>query len=101
MSIEIGQRYVNYLLNKPFIDGNLFYMMAAYNGGPSNLLRWEKTAKYDNDPLLFIEVIPSAETRIYIERVMANYWIYNVKFNLPNPTLQQVAEGHWPVLPRD
>ncbi len=101
VSIEIGQRYVNYLLNKPFIDGNLFYMMAAYNGGPSNLLRWEKTAKYGNDPLLFIEVIPSAETRIYIERVMANYWIYNMKFNLPNPTLQQVAEGRWPVLPRD
>ncbi len=101
ISIELGQRYVNYLLNKPFINGNLFYMMAAYNGGPSNLIRWEKTANYNNDPLLFIEVIPSAETRIYIERVMANYWIYNMRFDLPNPTLQQVAEGNWPILEKD
>ena len=97
-NLDLGQQYVDYLMSKPFIDGNLFYMMAAYNGGPSNMLKWKKEAKYKNDPLMFIEVIPSAETRIYIERVMANYWIYNFRFGLPNPTLQQVAEGKWPLL---
>ena len=101
VSLDLGQRYVNYLMDKTFIQGNLFYMMTAYNAGPGNLVRWQKSAKYGNDPLLFIEVIPSAETRIYIERVIANYWIYNMRFGLVNPTLQQVAEGKWPVLPRD
>lgn len=99
-NLDLGQQYVDYLMAKPFIEGNLFYMMAAYNGGPTNLLKWKKDAIYKEDPLLFIEVIPSAETRIYIERVMANYWIYNFRFGLPNPTLQQIAEGKWPVLGR-
>lgn len=97
-NLELGQRYVSYLLSKPFIEGNLFYMLTAYNGGPGNLVKWQKFARFGKDPLLFIEVIPSAETRIYIERVMANYWIYNMRFDQPNRTLEQLANGQWPVL---
>lgn len=99
-NLELGQRYVDYLMAKPFIDGNLFYVMTAYNAGPGNLAKWQKSTRFGNDPLMFIEAIPSAQTRIYIERVMANYWIYNMRFGLMNPTLQQVAEGKWPVLRR-
>ena len=99
-NLELGQQYVGYLLDKPYIDGNLFYLMAAYNAGPGNLLKWQKNTRYNDDALLFIEAVPSAETRIYIERVMANYWIYNMRFNLPNPTLRQIAAGEWPQLPR-
>lgn len=97
-NLELGQKYINYLLGKTFIDGNLFYLMAAYNAGPGNLLKWQKMIRYDDDALLFIEAIPSAETRIYIERVIANYWIYNMRFERDNPTLQQVADGEWPFL---
>lgn len=99
-NLELGQKYISYLLDKPFINGNLFYLMVAYNAGPGNLVKWQKSTRYNNDALLFIEAIPSAETRIYIERVMANYWIYNMRFELPNPTLEQVAAGDWPILPR-
>lgn len=99
-NLELGQQYVSYLLDKPYIDGNLFYLMTAYNAGPGNLLKWQKSTRYNDDALLFIEAVPSAETRIYIERVMANYWIYNMRFNLPNPTLKQTADGEWPHLPR-
>lgn len=95
-NLELGQKYINYLFAKTFIDGNLFYVMTAYNAGPGNLLKWQKTTDYNDDALLFIEAIPSAETRIYIERVMANYWIYNMRLQKDNPTLQQVAEGKWP-----
>lgn len=98
-NLELGQQYVSYLLDKPYVDGNLFYLMTAYNAGPGNLFKWQKSTRYNNDALLFIEAIPSAETRIYIERVMANYWIYNMRFNLPNPTLEQVAAGGWPLMP--
>ena len=44
------------------------------------------------------EYRPSAETRIYIERVMANYWIYNMRFGNKNHTLEQIAEGKWPTI---
>ena len=97
-NLDLGQKYINYLSGKTFIDGNLFYLMTAYNAGPGNLLKWQKTIRYNDDALLFIEAIPSAETRIYIERVIANYWIYNMRFSLDNPTLQQVADGQWPFL---
>ena len=97
-NLSLGQKYVSYLLSKPFIEGNLFYMLTAYNGGPGNLLKWKSNARFYNDPLLFIEVIPSAETRIYIERVMANYWIYNMRFGNKNHTLEQIAEGKWPTI---
>ena len=76
-------------------------MMTAYNAGPGNLVKWKKQARYQDDPLTFIEVIPSAETRIYIERVMANYWIYNFRFGLSNPTIRQLAEGKWPTLDKN
>ena len=97
-NLELGQQYVSYLLNKPFIEGNLFYLLTAYNGGPGNLVKWQKNARFGKDPLLFIEVIPAAETRVYIERVMANYWIYNMRFNRDNYTLEQLAAGEWPVM---
>ncbi len=97
-NLELGQKYVGYLLDKPFIEGNLFYMLAAYNGGPGNLVKWQKKARYGKDPLLFIEVLPSAETRIYIERVMANFWIYNIRFDKANETLEQLSAGYWPTI---
>ncbi len=97
-NMELGQKYVTYLLTKPFIEGNLFFMLTAYNAGPGNLAKWLKSARYQDDPLLFIEVIPSAETRIYIERVMANYWIYNLRLKKRNTTLEQVGANQWPVL---
>lgn len=100
-NLDLGQRYVDYLMAKDFVRGNLFYMMTAYNAGPGNLVKWQKNTRYGKDPLMFIEAIPSAETRIYLERVMANYWIYNMRFGLQNPTLEQVAAGQWPVLKRD
>ncbi|MBQ9235031.1 MAG: lytic transglycosylase domain-containing protein [Alphaproteobacteria bacterium] len=97
-NLRLGQKYVTYLLTKPFIEGNLFFMLTAYNAGPGNLAKWQKSARFQDDPLLFIEVIPSAETRIYIERVMSNYWIYNLRLKQRNLTLEQVAADKWPVL---
>lgn len=97
-NMALGQKYVNYLLEKPFIDGNLFFLMTAYNAGPGNLLKWLKKADYNNDPLLFIEVIPARETRIYIERVMANYWIYQSRFGQELTGIKALSKGDWPML---
>ncbi len=99
-NLAVGQRYVNYLLEKPFIDGNLFYLLTAYNAGPGNLLKWQKRMKTNNDPLLFIEVLPARETRIYIERVMANFWIYQSRFEENLTGIDELSRSEWPHLPR-
>ena len=97
VSLSLGQRYISYLLGMPGIDGNLFFAAVAYNAGPGNLARWKKRVDYRKDPLLFIEAIPSRETRSYIERVMADMWIYRDRLGQKSPALGQVARGQWPV----
>ena len=97
-NLKLGQEYVSYLLQKSFINGNIFYMLSAYNAGPTNLVRWQKKVKDNNDPLLYIEIIPARETRLYIERVMANYWVYQMQNQQPSKTLEQVAKGQWPTI---
>ena len=52
--------------------------------------------RFLNDPLLFIESIPSKETRIFIERVITNYWIYQDRFSNVNRSLELVVKGQWP-----
>ncbi len=95
-NMALGQRYVRLLLEEPSIAGNLFYAAAAYNGGPGNLNKWRRRTDYRNDPLLFIESIPARETRVFIERVLTNLWIYRYRLGQPAPSLNAVAAGTWP-----
>ncbi len=89
VNIRLGQKYVSLLLQDPSVDNNLFKLAAAYNAGPGKLARWEKEVRYEDDPLLFIESIPVSETRIFVERVMTNFWIYRIKYGqdtgIPRP----------------
>ena len=96
-NITLGQRYIDILLKDKGIKGNLFRMVTAWNAGPGNLIKWNRKVKHNNDPLLFIESIPSKETRIFIERVVANYWIYRGRFNQSTNTLGELAAGNWPI----
>lgn len=95
-NIELGQQYIDHLFAFPGIEGNLFYAAAAYNGGPGNLNKWRRKSKYQDDPLLFIESIPSRETRVFIERVLTNLWVYRFRLGQPTPSLDAVAAGTWP-----
>ena len=54
----------------------------------------------DDDPLFFIETMPSRETRLFIERVMANYWIYQNRLGQSTATLDAVASGASPIYDR-
>jgi soluble lytic murein transglycosylase len=49
-----------------------------------------------DDPLLFIESIPNAETRGFIPRALAYTWIYAARLNLASPSLDKLAAGAWP-----
>ncbi|MBG03420.1 MAG: transglycosylase [Rhodospirillaceae bacterium] len=95
-NIELGQSYVQHLLAFPGIEGNLFYTTVAYNGGPGNLNKWRRTSEYQDDPLLFIESVPSRETRAFVERVLTNLWIYRYRLGQPTPSLDAIAAGTWP-----
>ncbi|PZP55094.1 MAG: transglycosylase, partial [Micavibrio aeruginosavorus] len=90
-NISVGQKYVRHLMMDSNINNDLFYMAVAYNAGPGNLARWKKQYKDIDDPLLFIESIPSSETRAFVERVMVNYWIYRIREGKDNPSLDAVA----------
>ena len=97
LNLELGQKYLKILMNNQKLNNNLFLITAAYNAGPSNLNKWLSKTPFNNDPLLFIESIPARETRIFIERVLANLWIYRMRFNQENPSLFDTAEGKWPM----
>jgi len=97
VNIDLGQKYLAELLRNEYVDNNLFKLAVAYNAGPGKLARWEQTVRYADDPLLFIESIPVAETRIFVERVLANYWIYRIKYHQDTESLDKVAEGNWPL----
>lgn len=96
-NIELGQRYLQHLLEQPQVKGNLFLLAAAYNGGPGNLQRWVRDDRYDNDPLLFIETIPAPETRLFVQRVLTNYWMYQARLNQPLTSLVAAMDGDWPL----
>lgn len=97
VNIVIGQKYLDILLKEKAVKGNLFKLAVAYNAGPGKLVSWEERMEYDDDPLFFIESIPSAETRSFVEKILANYWIYRFKYNKDTDSLDQVASGEWPV----
>jgi soluble lytic murein transglycosylase-like protein len=101
VSIAIGQEYIADLLKMDSVGNNLFMLAAAYNAGPGNLQKWKSSSRYaDDDPLLFIESLPSRETRLFIERVMANYWIYQNRLGQSTATLDAVASGASPIYDR-
>ena len=90
------QRYISHLLDHAYVQGDLFRLAAAYNAGPGNLAKWRRHLGDVEDPLLFIESLPSRETRNFIESVVANLWIYRARLGQPLPSLDAVAAGDWP-----
>ncbi len=97
VNLTLGQRYLEHLIRDPNIQGDLFSIVAAWNGGPGNLNKWWRKTNHLNDPLLFIESIPVRETRVFVERVLTNLWIYRNRLGLPTPSLDAIASGEWPV----
>lgn len=96
INLALGQAYIDRLLAEPGIDGNLFFLAAAYNAGPGNLQKWVARGNFQDDPLLFIESMPSRETRVFIERVLANLWIYRHRMGQSLASLDSVVAGEWP-----
>jgi soluble lytic murein transglycosylase len=69
-----GTYYLNYLMGK--FNGNPVYAMAGYNAGPLAVSRWVRKSE-DQEPDVFIELIPYAETNTYTKKVLVNYLAYS------------------------
>ena len=94
-SLAVGQRYIEQLLRS--LDGNLLELGGAYNAGPGAVSRWRNTKAGANDPLLFVESIPVAETRSYVKRVMVYHWLYRRRFGQDAHSLDEISAGAWPI----
>lgn len=95
---SMGDAYLRYLADLDHVKGNLFYLLAAYNAGPGRLAEWQQKTNYMNDPLLFIEAIPSGETRHFIEEVSSAYWIYRMRLDGQVHNIMPLVEGEWPLI---
>ncbi len=96
VNMMVGQDYLDYLLKTKYIKGDVVSLLVSYNAGPGNLLKWRKRMGENYDQLLFIEMLPVAETRDYVERVMSNYWIYRLRAGLDLPSLTSLSNGQKP-----
>ena len=94
-SLKLGQTYIAQLLDR--LDGNMLEMGGAYNAGPLSVSRWRQTKAGKDDPLLFVESIPVAETRSYVRRLMEYHWMYRRRLGQDAKSLDDTARGGWPL----
>jgi soluble lytic murein transglycosylase len=99
VNLEYGQSYLEKLRDLPATGGLLPKVIAAYNAGPSPLLRWNSEIRDNGDPLLFIESIPYWETRGYVSIILRNYWIYEMREKKASGSLKGLAQYMWPKFP--
>ena len=92
-NLEIGQAYINSLLDEPLIDRSVVRLLAAYNGGPGNLRKWLAKVDHQDDLFLLIESIPARETRHYIKSVISNLALYRSQLGQASPALRELAAG--------
>ncbi|MDH3658437.1 MAG: lytic transglycosylase domain-containing protein [Alphaproteobacteria bacterium] len=95
-AITFGQAYLQELLNRDGIGDNLMFIAAGYNAGPGRIAQWRDAFNLDHDPAMFLEMIPFVETRVYVKKVLANFWNYRARLGQPTPSLDAMAANAWP-----
>jgi soluble lytic murein transglycosylase len=76
-NMEVGTTYFKGLMNR--YEGNLVYVLAAYNAGEGRVDRWRGTL-FDSDQsiLRYIAAIPFLETRNYVKLIFRNIFFYKL-----------------------
>lgn len=72
-NLKFGIDYLAYTLGR--FNGKAMLAVASYNGGPNAVAGWIHKYAMD-DPDVFVENIPFAETREYVRKVFGSYWNY-------------------------
>jgi peptidoglycan lytic transglycosylase len=80
-NLRLGRAYLDTLLNR--FNGSYVLAIAAYNAGPSRVQQWldQFGDPRDNhtNAIDWIESLPIAETRNYLQRVLENLQIYRFR----------------------
>jgi soluble lytic murein transglycosylase-like protein len=97
-NLALGQAYVRYLGEQAGIDDNLLAVLASYNAGPGAAAPWYQQIKANSDPLMFIESIPTDQTRRFVKQVLADSWLYAEEIGLKPASLDALAAGNFPSL---
>ena len=85
INIALGTYYMGY--TKDLMNGQEVLATAAYNAGPSRAKKW-----MGNIPLegaIYAETIPFMETRLYVQKVMANAHLYAPRLGLKSIPMKQ------------
>ena len=70
----MGAKYFQQLHKR--YNGNLVYVLSAYNAGESRVERWKGQYFSGDDLLRNIEMIPFLETRNYVKLIFRNLFFY-------------------------
>jgi soluble lytic murein transglycosylase len=97
LNVSLGERYLEQTMEMGAISNCLIRTIMAYNAGPGSVTRWSGSVRGGDDPLLFMEAIPSGQARVYTERVLSNVWIYHARLGQQAPSLQRLARGMSPL----
>jgi soluble lytic murein transglycosylase len=77
-NLRLGTAFLADVLRR--YDGDLVRALAAYNAGPTRVVRWSERAPVE-DPELFAERIPFGETRDYVRIVLRNMALYRALYD--------------------
>ncbi|BDB96019.1 lytic transglycosylase domain-containing protein [Candidatus Hydrogenosomobacter endosymbioticus] len=84
-NIRLGTSHLEKLLR--MFDGDYIFAVAAYNAGKTCVCRWRDwTPRHEKNidkAIEWIENIPYAETRSYVQRVLENMAVYRSIMNSP------------------
>jgi soluble lytic murein transglycosylase len=81
-NVRLGTAYLDQQMDR--FGGSFVLTFAAYNAGPMRAEEWitrfgDPRGKPLNFAIDWVEKIPYAETRNYVQRVMENYQVYNAR----------------------
>lgn len=89
-NIKLGKQYLLGLLTR--WERSYILAIASYNAGPGNVKNWIDTFGDPRDPridpILWIENIPFAETRNYVQRVLEAAEVYRYRLNPQNASIE-------------
>ena len=80
-NIHLGTSHLAALLRQ--YDGEIRYVLAAYNAGGRRVAQWRRFPESD-DLFVFVERIPFRETKGYVRTVMRNRELYAALYNQPH-----------------
>ena len=76
LNVLVGTAYLDALVDR--YDGRLEPALAAYNAGLGRADRW--WAASGRDAERFVEDIPFTETRLYVKRIVSQWWMYRLLY---------------------